>query len=1339
MSMPQRHVLIVAQEIELRGRLARVLQSAGHVVELAGSRTRALELAASKKIEAAIVVHSDELNGLGQELRELVPRTIMLGDRKNEIRRSKHPPLGPEAPAQEFDEQKLLDQLKEPIALPGGAGDETCVRHPVLTIEDCRLDLAAHVFVDGNGREVPLSHTELKLLAVFTRSPRQVLSRDQLRRAVVGRGAGSADRSIDMLVARLRRKIEPNPQAPRLIVSVAGVGYKFAVRPQVADRGNPPATIDQLNPSGLRNDTRATSPGQGIPAQDSEPERRHLTILSCKLVGAAVLATTLDPEDFGNIVRSFQNVCTSVVTQWNGSITHSMGDEILASFGYPTSHEDDAERAVYAALDLVERAGGLLSPSGKALQVRSAIATGLIFINENRTPVGEAIVVAGQLRTITPPNSVTVSARTRKLLGRVFVCDGPQQCELEGVSEPVIWYRVAGKGTMQSRFESKRYEKLTQFVGRQYELQHLSTVWEGAKSGKGQVVLLCGEAGIGKSRICKAWLDSIATEPHITLCLQCSPYHVNSPFHPVIKHLEHAAGFERDDCPDLKLQKLEKLLCQTGATTLANSPLFATLLSIPSEGAFSSPNLTPQRQRDLTIAALRQQLLAMALTRPVILKVADIHWADSSTLELLDRCIASVKTAHVVVVCTFRPEFFPRWLNESHVTTVHLDRLSREQTDLMISDLVGSKELPFGAREQIISKADGIPLFVEELTKAVLESGLLGVINQHDVMRNVSSSCVIPTTLLGSLTARFDKLGPSKEIAQIGAVIGREFSYRLLTEVASSDEHSLQAALSQLIACQLILVRGEPPSSAYIFKHALVQEAAYVTMLRSKRQQLHSRIADALIVGFPETVEKQPELIAHHLAEAGLAERAIEYLQKAGRRAIERSANTEAIGQLTRARELLQSLPSGVEGGRAALGLEVMLGQAMIADRGYAATETRETLLRAKMLINDSTNPSHKFAVLYGVWACLYVGGEVSKQLDAATEFLSEAERQSDTGVLCIAHRILGTTYVTTGEFARGLHQLERAQALYASEHHLHYRHQYGQDIGAATLCYLSWALWHLGYVDQASAVAADAVKHAEELSHPHTLVYTLCHARGFMDLFRQHHEDIQSYTGLVNSLCTENRFSHWINCGRVLEGWAEVCQGNVDQGIALLRTGMAAWQKAGAHLWLPMFLTLEAKACAKSGRAEAALEAIEKAIAISKDTGERWMMPEVLRVKARLLQATGRAEAGQIETILCHSLKIARAQRARCWELRASCDLARLWQGQNRIEEALQVLQSIYDQFTEGFDKPDLRNAKALVENLRRSAGLKAGDGAGKKSDETKRRKSFLLSADRDNATGNP
>ena len=1297
-SRPQRPVLIVAQQIELRARIARVLQSVGHTVELAGSRVRALELAAGKKIEAAIVVHSDDFNGLAQELREQVPRTIMLNHRTDKIRRPEHTFREADVPAQEFDEQKLLDQLREMIALPADAGDGARARPVVLTIEDCRLDLAAHVFVDGNGQEVPLTRAEFALLTVFTGSPRQVLSRDQLRRAIGGRGAGSDDRSIDMLVARLRRKIEPNPKAPRFILSMAGVGYKFAVRPQAADHGNALATIDLRNRSGRGDDTPVTSPSQRVSAQQSEPERRYLTVLSCRVVGAAALAANLEPEDFSNTVRSFQGICNSVVTQWGGAITHFVGDEILALFGYPTSHEDDAERAVHAGLDLLVRVGELLSPSGEPLQVRSAIATGLVLMGENRTAIGEAIVVAGQLLTMTPPNVVSVSASTRKLLGSVFVCDDPEQCELEGVSEPVTWYRVTGKPTVQSRFDAKSYGKHTQFVGRQYELQQMSTLWERAKSGKGQVVLLRGEAGIGKSRICKVWLDSIANEPHIILRMQCSPYHANTPFYPAIKQLEHAAGFEQDDSPELKLKKLETVLSQAGAATLGDAPLFAESLLIPTDGFCLSPNLTPRRQRDLTIAALRRQLLGIARTRPVILKVSDVHWADSSTLELLDRCIASIKTARVFMLCTFRPEFFPQWLNEPHVTTVRLDRLSREQTELIISDVIGGKELPCGIQEQIISKADGIPLFAEELTKAVLESGR---VMDDRYVNGLSSPGVVPTTLLGSLTARLDRLGPSKEIAQIGAVIGREFSYRLLAAVALSDDPSLQAALSHLAARQLISVRGEPPTSTYIFKHALVRDAAYATMVRSKRQQLHSRIADGLITGFRDTVEKQPELMAYHFAQAGLTEKAIEYLRKAGQRAIEQSANAEAIAHLTRALELLQSVPEKAERKRTALELETMLSQAMISGYGYAAPETRETLLRAKALTDGLADCSQRFDVLYGIWACHYVAGEVVKQKNTAIEFLAEAERKNDTTALCIAHRIVGTTCVTTGEFSKGLQHLEQARALYDAQQHPDYRFPYGQDIGVAALCYISWAQWHLGYFEQASKTAVEAIRRAEELSHPHTFVYAVCHARAFIDLF-QRADVTQSYASSIVSLCIENGFYHWVNCGRIFEGWAQICGDNVEQGIELLRSGVAGWQQKGARLWLPIFLIMEAEACVKANRVDAALKAIEEALLISEDTGERWAIAEVLRVKASVLQAAGVMEAKQIETVLVNSLEIARGQQARCWELRTACDLARFWQGQGEARKARKLLRAVYNQFTEGFETVDLRAARACMRSLK-------------------------------------
>jgi DNA-binding response OmpR family regulator/class 3 adenylate cyclase/predicted ATPase len=1306
----------VAQQIELRARIARVLQSAGYSVELAESEKRALEVASDGQIEAAIVVPSSDLAGLSRELRDKVPRTIVLGNGTDEIIRQDHSLQGANAlSVQALDEQKLLDQLGRPTTSPGSAGGETAPT-PVLKIKDCKLDLSGHTFVNGNGREVHLTRAETALLTAFVANPCRVLSRDQLRRAIVGRGgADPYDRNVDMLIARLRRKIEPDPKAPGFILTVPGVGYKFAARPQNAEDGMslPAIHLERptdaqaayLNQSGL-GEAPTSAPGQ-VRSPPSEPSRRQVSVLSCGLVGGATPANNLDPEDFGSTVRHFQDFCTRVITRWGGAVTNSVGDEILAVFGYPKCDEHDAERAVHAGLDLVANVGELLSPSAEPLQARIAIATGLVLIGENQAVIGEAVVTAARLRNITPPNSVTITASTQNLLGSAFVYDS----EFEGSTV----YRVTAKRAVECRFAARRTGKLTQLVGRQNELQRLSTLWERTKGGKGQVALLCGEAGIGKSRVYEDWLDRITDEPHITVRYQCSPHHTNSPFYPVINQLEHAARLEREDTPDVRLRKLEAVLSQAGPAALADIPFYAALLSIPTDGFYSSRDLMQQqRQKDPTIAALVRQVLRLAIARPVVIMLADAHWIDSCTLELLTRCIASIKTARVFILVSFRPEFFPHhWLDESHVTMLRLDRLSREQTGALISDVAGGKDLPRELHEQIMSKADGVPLFAEELTKTVLESQLLQAVGDRYVAVDPVPSLAIPATLLGSLTARLDRLGPSKEIAQIGAAIGREFSYRLVAAVATVSGLSLHTALAHLSARELILVRGEPPDSTYIFKHALVQDAAYTTMVAGTRQQLHSRIADAIIEGFPEIVETQPELIAHHLVQAGLTERAIDYLRKAGRRAIERSANAEAIRHLTGALESLQSLFESPERKRAALELQVMLGQAMIADRGYAAPETRETLLRAKTLIDDLTDPSQKFATLYGIWACHYVGGEVAKQRDAAVEFLAEAERYKDPAALCTAYRILGTTCVTMGEFAAGLHHLERARELYDAEGHSCYR--YGQDIGVAALCYLSWALWHLGNLDQASEVAAEAMKRAEELSHPHTLVYTICHARGFMDLFMRRFEDTQLYAGWAVSLCTENGFSHWVNCGRILEGWAEICRGEVHQGIQLLRAGVVAWQKRGARLWLPMFLALEAEACAKAGLADAALDAIEEAHTISRDTGERWAMAEVLRVKARLLLATGRAQVDEIETILVNSLEIARQQQARCWELRASCDLARLWQGQGREKKALKLLQSVYDQFTEGLDTAELREAKALVRSLRQKLGRKQSACAGK------------------------
>jgi class 3 adenylate cyclase/predicted ATPase len=948
-------------------------------------------------------------------------------------------------------------------------------------------------------------------------------------------------------------------------------------------------------------------------ATEAEAERRHLTVMFCDLVGSTVLAGELDPEDLAEVIHRFQTVCTKTLEDSAGHVARFMGDGVLAYFGYPQAHEDDAERAVRAGLELVAKVGQLLLPSGKALQSRVGIATGLVVVGEilRERPAQEPAAVgitpnlAARLQTVAEPNAVLVAESTHRLLGNVFVYEGVRSYQLKGFPEPVSAWRVNGERIVDSRFEAHRPGTLTRFVGRQHELRQLLDLWERSKRGEYHVALLCGEAGIGKSRITKTLRDRLGSA-HVKIEYQCSPHHTNSPFHPVIKQLEHAAGFEIGDTPALKLRKLESMLALAGQATLAEIGLYAALLSIPTGAESSQTDLTPQRQKELTIDALIRQLVALAQSRPVLFILEDVHWIDPTTLELVNRTIRSIKTTPVLFLLTFRPDFLPPWLDEPHVTMLRLEKLSRDQAGAMVLEVTGGKQIPDEVYDQIISKTDGVPLFIEELTKAVVESGLLRLAGERFVIDGPLPPLAIPTTLHDSLMARLDRFAPVKEVAQIGAVLGREFSYRLIAAVARTSTAFLESALSQLTDAELIFEQGERPDSTYIFKHALVQDAAYESLLRSKHQQLHNRIANVLKEQFAETIEQQPELMAHHLLQAGLIEPAIAYLEKAGQRAIQRSANTEAIGHLKHALESLHSLPANRELARTELELQVLLGQAMIAGRGYAAAETREVLLRAKDLIDGFTAPAQKFAILYGIWACYYVGGEVGMLRAAADEFLAEAEQHEDNAALCLSHRTLGTTLVTMGDFVGGRWHLERARELYDPVNHTPFRYQYGQDIGAAASCYLCWALWHLGYVDQAATVSTEAMAIAEASSHPHTLAYTICHALGMLDVCRRRIGDMQSYARVAVALSTDHGFPFWAAGGRIFEGWAVTCQGQADQGIELLEEGLSAWRATGARLWLPIFLALKAQAQAKGGYSEVALQTIEQAITISNETKER-------------------------------------------------------------------------------------------------------------------------------------
>ena len=1037
----------------------------------------------------------------------------------------------------------------------------------------------------------------------------------------------------------------------------------------------------------------------------SEVERRQLTVLFCDLVGSTALAVRLDPEDLSAVIRRFQVTSTGVITSYGGYVAKFMGDGLLAYFGYPVTHEDEAENAVRAGLDLVAKVGRLLLPSGEALQVRVGVATGLVVLANNVVTgsadevaaTGETPNLAARLQELAGANTVVVSEVTRRLLGGGFVCERFGPLTLKGLTEPINAFRITGETALESRFDAKIASKLTQFVGRRRELALLMNLWERARKGEGQVALICGEPGIGKSRISIALIKEIAQDDPATIRWQCSSHHTNSPFYPVIRNLERAARFDREDSAAVRLEKLETLLSRYGQSTLADAPLFAALLSIPSFGRYPPLDLTPQRQKDLTIDALIRQVLALTPQRPALFLLEDAHWIDPTTLELVNRTIEVIKSSAFFALVTFRPDFFSPWLDRSHVTMLRMERLSRDEVGAMLVDLTAGKRLPVEVSEIIVSKTDGVPLFVEEMTKAILETGVLEDVGEKYVLQGPFAIPSIPVTLHDSLMARLDRLAPIKEVAQIGAAIGREFPYRLLAALATMSGSSLDSALAQLTAADLIYSRGQPPDSTYVFRHALVQDAAYSSLLRSKRQELHSNIAHALKAQFPQVVETQPELMAHHLEQAGLPKQAIDYLRNAGQRAIERSAFPEAIGHLMRALELLGPSEDNVQR-RSAFELEVLLAQATIAGRGYAAPETQKAYLRAKALIDDWTEPAQRFAVLYGLWANYYVAGEVSKQRVAAAEFLAEAERYSLPSALCLSHRTLGTTYVTMGDFEAGRRQLEQARAL--SEHDLESAHlyNYGQEIGATALCYLSWALWQLGYVDQAVDVASRAVKHAEGLSHPHTLVYTICHARGMIDIMRRRPEDTHIYTQTVVSLCSEHGFPFWGAGGQILHGWA-TSYDDAEKGVEQIRAGLAAWRKTGARLWLPIFVALEGEAHAAAGRSDAALRAVDEAISISSETGERWAIAEVIRLKAQILSKSGRGEADEVEALLNESIETARLQGAKSWQLRAACDLVQFQRGRGREHDALKLLRSIYRQFTEGFGTADLVIAKALME----------------------------------------
>jgi TOMM system kinase/cyclase fusion protein len=1027
-------------------------------------------------------------------------------------------------------------------------------------------------------------------------------------------------------------------------------------------------------------------------------ERRQLTVLFCDLVDAAVLSERLDLEDVSEVIRAYHATCAEVVERFKGHIAQSLGDGLLVYFGYPLAHEDEALRAVRTGLGIVEGMERLNTclqrERGIRLGVRLGIHTGLVVAGDTRElPILGELNLAARLKELAEPDSIVISSATYRQVQRRFHCQALGIHSLRGLSQPVVVYRVLK--------EQEDQPAPTPLVGRQQEMGLLLERWALMGEGLGQVVVLSGEAGIGKSRLVQEVKTHVAGEPHTRLECRCSPYYQNSAFYPVIDLLQRVLQLQREDSATEKLGKLEGTLAHYHMSQPDIVRLLASLLLLPLPERYPPLILSAQQQRQRTLETLLTILLTLAANQPVLFIVEDLHWVDPSTLELLNLLIDHVATARILMLLTSRPEFRPPWGFRAHVTPVTLSRLPRTQVEAMVAGVAGNKALPAEVHEQLVVKTDGVPLFVEELTKMVLESGLLREREDRYELTDPLPPLAIPTTLRDSLEARLDRLAAVKEVAQLGAILGREFSYELLQAISPLDEPTLQHGLSQLVEAELLYRQGLPPQVIYSFKHALIQEAAYQSLLKRPRQEHHQRIAQVLAERFPETAEMQPELLAHHFTEAGLSGPAIGYWRRAGQRGIQRSAYVEAISHLTKGLELLNTLPDTSERTLQELILQTNLGPALMATKGFGAPEVQHAYDRARELCRQVGETPQLFPVLRGLATFYIVRAESQTANELAEELLRLAQSAQDPAMLVEAYSMLGTTSFYLGEIASARVHLEQGIALYdPQQHRSHAFLEVGTDPGVLCFIYAAHVLWLLGYPDQALTKSHEALTLAQELSHPFSRAYALDFA-ALLHRLRREEQAAQERAEAAITLSTKQGFPLWLAIGMILRGGTLAEQGQGSEGIAQMREGLAVFQATGAEVGRPYFLTLLAEGYGRGGQAEERLSILDEALAAVQQTGERWCEAELYRLKGELVLVRFSEDDAEAETCFQQGIAIARRQQAKSLELRAALSLSRLWQRQGKRAEAQQLLAPVYGWFTEGLDTADLQDAKALLDEL--------------------------------------
>jgi predicted ATPase/DNA-binding winged helix-turn-helix (wHTH) protein len=1166
----------------------------------------------------------------------------------------------------------------------------------IYVFEDYALDTDQRELRRGTG-PIAVEPQVFDLLLFLIRNRARVVSKDDLI-AEVWNGRIVSESTLSSRITAVRQAIGDSGEAQRLIRTIARKGHRF---------------VGQVREEAARADGGAERPGTRSEAaaaatRPGTPERRQLTVLACSVADTMGLSASLDPEDLREVMTACHRCIGDVVERHGGSLAECTQDGAVAYFGYPHAHEEDAERAVRAGL-AVGRAVGALRVAGlvKPLAARIGIATGLVVVDRGGNgsaaepaAVGETPLLAARLASLASPGAVVISGGTRHLLGGLFDYRELDAAQLQGSPEQAGACQVLSESGVASRFEALRSRR-TRLIGRDEEIDLLRRRWKQVKdSGQGRMVLVTGEPGIGKSRLAATLEDVVRGERHACLRYFCSPHHTQSAFYPIITQLERAARIEREDGADTRLDKLEALLGPSSESLAEDMPLFAALLAIPTGGRYPVPSATPQRLKERTLNALLAQLRVLAVRQPVLMVFEDLHWIDPTSLELLSLVIERMQGQRLLLLATARPEFTPPWPSHRHISTMPLPRLDRSEAAAVVAGITGDKVMPAAVLDQIFTRTDGVPLFIEELTKALLESGILREGKDRFELTG-PLPLPIPATLHASLIARLDRVATVKEVAQIGSAIGREFPYALIAAVAALPEDDLQAALQQLVGAELIFQRGVPPNARYSFKHALVQDAAYASLLRGRRQELHAQIASVLEARFSDVAASEPEVLAHHFTAAGLAEQAVHYWQRAGQQASGRWANVEAASHFSRGIELIDKLPETRARTEQQLALYIGLGAALLVIKGHASSEVEHAYLKARELCHRLGETPDLVPVLFGLWRYYFTRSEMQTARELGDTLLGLARRGDDPALAVIAHYAAGVTRHAQGQLREARQHLEQGFARYTPEQRRAQVFRIGQDLGAGCRSYSAICLWLLGLPDQAMERAQGALARAEELSDPFSIGFARCWLAHVSRLCRKV-ETVQQQAEAALTLATEQGFPVWAAMATMLRAWALSAQ-DACAGLDELQKGIAAWKRTGAVIWLPLYFAMLAEAFALNGKADEGLQSLAEAQTLLEQTDDRWWEPEIYRLRGILLFQRSKAEQVESETWFRRALDVARRQEAKSLELRAATSLARLWRDQGKMAEARHQLAPIRGWFTEGFDTLDLIEAETLLDELSR------------------------------------